>query len=92
MKEERVHLIITGRVQGVFFRASTREQAEKLNLSGWVRNLPDGSVEIQAEGDKESLARFLDWCKSGPPNALVENVETKYINPTGELGSFNIQY
>lgn len=64
MKTEKAHLFIEGKVQGVFFRASAKEQADKLGLNGWVRNLSDGSVEIQVEGEKETLKRFLEWCKT----------------------------
>ena len=92
MEVERVHLIIEGRVQGVFFRASTKEEAEKLEINGWVRNLPGGSVEIQAEGRKENLEQFLKWCHRGPSNAVVSNVDIEYLQPTGEFSTFNIEY
>ena len=92
MEVERAHLIIYGKVQGVFFRASAKEQAERLELNGWVRNLPGGSVEIQAEGSKDKLKEFLDWCSTGPPNADVSNVDIEYLQPTGEFSTFNIQY
>ena len=92
MEVERVHLIIEGKVQGVFFRASTKEQADKLDLKGWVRNLPGGSVEIDAEGTKENLEEFLKWCDTGPPNAIVSNLDIEYLHPTGEFSTFNIKY
>ena len=92
VKVERAHLIIEGRVQGVFFRACAKEQADELKLNGWVRNLPGGLVEIQVEGWKENLERFLDWCHAGSPDAVVTNVSVKYLQPTGEFGSFNIEY
>lgn len=63
---------ISGRVQGVFFRASTKEKAESLRLQGFVRNEPDGSVYAEAEGEEEGLNAFVDWCRHGPPLALVE--------------------
>lgn len=88
---KKAHLIIEGKVQGVFFRASAKEQADRLNLAGWVRNLPEGSVEVQVEGKQDSLDDFLDWCRKGPPNALVTGVELKYLLPSGDLDSFDIK-
>ena len=92
MEVERVHIIIEGRVQGVFFRASAKDQADALKLHGWVRNLPGGSVEIEAEGRKDNIENFLDWCHKGPPNAVVTNIEIEYFRPTGEFSTFNIEY
>jgi len=66
---------VQGRVQGVFFRASTMEMASKLGINGYVKNMPDGSVHIEAEGTEESLQAFVDWCHGGPPNALVTAVD-----------------
>lgn len=88
---KKAHLIIEGKVQGVFFRASAKEQADRLNLAGWVRNIPEGSVEVQVEGKQDNLDDFLDWCHKGPPNALVTNVELKYLQPSGDLDSFDIK-
>jgi acylphosphatase len=68
---------ISGRVQGVFYRASARAEAERLGLSGFVRNEPDGSVYAEAEGEREALDRFVDWCRRGPPQARVERVEVE---------------
>lgn len=65
---------VEGRVQGVFFRASTRCMARGLGLSGWVRNLPDGSVEALFQGPAEAVERALDWCRTGPPDARVDKV------------------
>ncbi|HNP95437.1 MAG TPA: acylphosphatase [Cyclobacteriaceae bacterium] len=72
-----MHLAIrvTGKVQGVFYRASTRDKARSLGLCGFVKNENDGSVYIEAEGDKEKLDQFVNWCKQGPPNARVDKVE-----------------
>ncbi|HRW99480.1 MAG TPA: acylphosphatase [Cyclobacteriaceae bacterium] len=72
-----MHLAIrvTGKVQGVFYRASTRDKARSLGLCGFVKNEDDGSVYIEAEGDKEKLDQFVNWCKQGPPNARVDKVE-----------------
>ncbi|MEM9492762.1 MAG: acylphosphatase [Myxococcota bacterium] len=72
---ERITLRITGRVQGVYYRASARERASALGLSGWVRNRPDGSVELAAEGPSQVLDELVAWCGQGPPAARVEAVE-----------------
>lgn len=91
-KKERVHLIISGFVQGVFFRSNTQEIAKQLGLSGWVRNLPDGKVEILAEGEKEKLERLIEWAKRGPELARVENVEIEWGEYKGEFDDFEIRY
>jgi acylphosphatase len=90
--QRRLWLQVQGRVQGVFFRASTREQAQRLGLAGWVRNLPDGSVEVLAEGEEASLRRLADWCRRGPPGAHVDEVEESWHPATGELSGFSIRY
>ncbi|MEN8259597.1 MAG: acylphosphatase [Pseudomonadota bacterium] len=69
---KRVHIYLSGRVQGVFFRASTKEMADSLGVTGIVRNLPDGRVEIIAEGDTQTVGEFVSWCRKGPPGAGVE--------------------
>ena len=76
---------VSGKVQGVFYRASTRDKARSLGLCGFVKNEADGSVYIEAEGDKEKLEQLVAWCKQGPPNAQVENVETT----EGKLKNFD---
>lgn len=86
----RVHVRVSGRVQGVFFRAKTREQAVSLGLTGWVRNLRDGRVEILAEGSPERVARFLDWCRSGPPRARVEDCRVIEETPLGDFVEFEV--
>ena len=92
MAQARVHLVIRGRVQGVFFRYETQTVARQLGLFGWVKNLYDGSVETIAEGPKEKLEKFIQWCHKGPARAKVESVEIKWENPTGEFKSFTIEY
>lgn len=72
---DRLHLLITGRVQGVGFRFSALEQAVRLDLKGWVRNLPDGRVEAELEGTRDHLDRMLDWAREGPRLALVTDVK-----------------
>lgn len=84
-------MLVSGRVQGVFFRAHTQRKARDLDLSGWVRNLFDGRVELVAEGEEEKIATFLEWVKVGPPLAQVENVEITWSTPQGEQG-FHTRY
>lgn len=77
----RTRVLVSGRVQGVFFRDSTREKAQALGLSGWVRNLPDGTVEAAFEGDEDRVAEMVSWCGDGPPEARVENVSAEDEEP-----------
>jgi len=72
-----ISILISGKVQGVFFRASTKEKADELGITGFVQNQPDGRVYIEAEGDNEKLILFEAWCKHGPPRAIVERAEIK---------------
>ncbi len=88
----RAHVFISGVVQGVFFRATTRDEATRLGLTGWVRNLPDGRVEAVFEGSREAVGRMLQWCARGPPGAEVKSVDTKWEEPTGEFDSFSINW
>lgn len=74
---KHVTIIVTGKVQGVFFRASAKDVADQLNIKGFAQNQPDGSVYIEAEGDEQALANFIAWCKQGPPRAQVTNVEVQ---------------
>lgn len=73
---KHLNIKIFGLVQGVFFRATAKEQSDKLNIKGFAKNLPDGSVYIEAEGEKEDLDRFIHWCHQGPSMAQVKKVET----------------
>jgi acylphosphatase len=84
--EERVHVLISGRVQGVSFRDATRSQAEQLGLSGWVRNTQDGQVEAVFEGDADTVRQMIDWCESGPSSADVEDVSVENEQPEGFSG------
>jgi acylphosphatase len=88
----RVHLVITGRVQGVFYRASTRDEAVRRGLTGWVRNLPDGGVECVAEGEEGALHGLVAWCQEGPPAARVDHVDERWSEARGELASFRVTY
>jgi len=88
---KRAYVRIYGRVQGVWFRANTKEIADKLGLKGWVRNMPDGSVEAVFEGDDENVEKAIEWCHRGPPLARVDRVEVEYEEPKGET-EFRIRY
>lgn len=90
--QQRIHLICRGRVQGVFFRATAQDEARHLGLVGWVRNSPDGTVEIMAEGDLEALRDFQAWCAHGPPHARVTAVEVQSTAATGEFDGFTVRY
>jgi acylphosphatase len=89
---KRVHVTITGMVQGVFFRAKTRNEAIGNNVSGWVRNLPDGRVEAVFEGKAEDVDRVVAWCRIGPSLAAVTNVEMREEAYTGVFTDFSIRY
>jgi acylphosphatase len=80
----RAHVIVTGRVQGVFFRGQTRDRARSLGLGGWVRNNGDGSVEAVFEGDDDRVESMVEWCRRGPAYAEVENVQVAWEDPRGE--------
>ena len=86
---EAVRLFVHGRVQGVFFRASTQKVAEGLGLTGWVKNCSDGSVEIHAEGNKEKLEELVAWCRRGPALASVSDIDLNWIEAEG-LHAFDI--
>jgi len=92
MKKIRVHLIIEGRVQGVWFRESTKRKALSLGVYGWVRNLPDGTVEVVAEGDEDKVRELVKWCHKGPPAAKVTNVKVEEEEYLGEFSSFDVIY
>ena len=87
----RVHLVVEGRVQGVAFRACTADEARSLRVSGWCRNLPDGRVEIEAEGERASVEALVAWCRRGPPAAVVERVAVEWAAWKGELGGFEVR-
>lgn len=89
--KSRVHAIIKGKVQGVFFRAATLEQAKRLGIHGYVKNREDLSVELDAEGNKEQLIQLLQWCQKGPPDAKVESVESEWQTSLCHYSQFTIQ-
>jgi acylphosphatase len=87
----RAHCFVEGRVQGVFFRDSTRRRARALGLAGWVRNLPDGRVEVLAEGEREEVATLVAWLHDGPEFARVERVDATWDAATGEFADFAVR-
>lgn len=87
-----VYIKVHGRVQGVFFRANTQREAQRLNLSGWVRNTSDGGVEIEALGDKASLEKLVAWCRRGPEAARVDKIEISWGESDGVSNGFHIRY
>ena len=92
MVQKRIHIFIAGRVQGVFFRQSTRVMAIKNNVTGLVRNLDDGRVEIIAEGEKQNIDNLVNWCKTGPANSRVDEFELSEENVTDDFENFEVRY
>jgi len=88
----RARVIISGRVQGVFFRMETLKAAQLYGVSGWVRNKADGTVEALFEGDKKSVDLILEWCRKGSPPAKVEKTDVNWKDYTGEFKGFKITY
>lgn len=91
MTVSRVHLYVSGRVQGVFFRQSTKQEADRLGLAGWVRNLDDGRVEAMAQGPREALDAFVAWCRKGPTHAKVTDVAIEWSEASEELVAFTVR-
>jgi len=92
MSETRARLVISGLVQGVWYRAYTQRTARAVGLTGWVRNMPNGSVEAVMEGPRAAIEMAILECRKGPPSSRVENVEIEWEEPTGEFGAFNITH
>ncbi|OUS29236.1 acylphosphatase [Gammaproteobacteria bacterium 45_16_T64] len=90
--KKRIHAIVSGRVQGVYYRASTQKQAKRLGLSGWVQNLPNGNVEFEAEGNTDIVDQLIDWAHEGPALAKVTEVivSTQPLNGTEQ--EFSVRY
>ena len=80
-----------GLVQGVYYRASTVESAGRLGVAGWVRNCPDGSVELEAEGPPAAVEGLLAWCRTGPAGARVSGVDVEWLSPTGSERTFRVK-
>mgnify|MGYP000527067372 CR=1 FL=1 len=87
----RAHLLISGRVQGVTFRASTKSKAESLALKGWVRNTEDGKVEAVIEGEKDKIKKLIDWARQGPTLAKVEDIKIEWEERQNDLEKFQIK-
>jgi len=90
MGQKRIHLVVRGRVQGVYFRASAQREAKRLGLTGWIKNRDDGGVEIVAEGEEDQVKDLLVWAQHGPSTARVEEVDTRWRSYTGEYSEFKI--
>jgi len=88
----RAHVVVTGKVQGVFYRAETAAKARRLNITGWVRNLPDGRVEAVFEGDETNVQKIIDFCRRGPPDAYVVDLDVRRQEWTAEFRNFAIRY
>lgn len=88
----RVHLWVSGRVQGVFFRSTTAEQAKARGLTGWVRNARDGRVEAEVQGPPAAVDQLIDECRAGPPTAQVDDVQVEEIAPVPDERSFSVAH
>jgi len=88
----RVHVYVSGRVQGVFFRAETAKFANRLGICGWVRNTSDGRVEALFEGDREDVEKAVNFCRKGPSEARVRSLDVKWENWKGDFQDFKIRY
>ena len=87
----RAHIVVSGRVQGVLYRSGARQKARELGITGWAHNLIDGRVELMAEGEKEKVEQFAEWCRQGPPLAKVDGVEVANEKYKGEFKGFDIR-
>lgn len=91
--DARLHVLVYGDVQGVFFRAGTVSEARRIGgISGWVRNRPDGAVEVVAEGGRDALEKLLEWCSHGPSGASVSQIKNEWGHPTGEFTGFSVRF
>ncbi len=88
----RLHAVVYGHVQGVNFRAATRRQAYALGVTGWVRNLPDGAVEVMAEGQRSALQQLLNWLHNGPPSARVREVRFTWHDADRAFDGFTVRF
>ena len=87
---KKIHLLISGNVQGVFYRANTKKKAEEFGLTGWVKNTLDNEVEILAEGEEENLKRLIKWCCNGSENAIVEGIKIEWGDCENKFDKFEI--
>ena len=93
MKEKvRAHIIFSGFVQGVFFRANTRKKAKELEVTGWIKNSPSGKVEAVFEGERDRIQKIIEWAKKGPQGAQVDDLELDWQEYRDEFNNFEIKY
>ena len=92
MKQQRVHLLVSGKVQGVFFRQALKVVAKKNNVLGWVKNLKDGCVEAILEGDNKSINSVIEWTSIGPANSRVDDIEVSNEEFKNEFSTFDVLY
>ncbi|MCH7876709.1 MAG: acylphosphatase [Thaumarchaeota archaeon] len=92
MSSKRIRIIVTGKVQGVFFRQALKVMAKKNNVFGWVKNLKDGRVEAVLEGAEEKVSRLVEWSHGGPANARVEDIEIHNEKFSGKFSKFDVLY
>ena len=90
--QKRINITVFGKVQGVFFRASVCQKAKEFNIAGCVKNQPDNSVKIIAEGKKDNLEKLIKWCYNGPKNAIIKKVEIEWKEALNEFQDFEIRY
>ena len=90
MATKRVHVLIKGRVQGVYFRAAAQREAKRLGITGWVKNRPDGAIELMAEGEEDAIRELTSWANHGPSAARVDSVDVRWRGYTGEFPEFSI--
>jgi len=88
----RVHIVVSGRVQGVFFRAKTQEKAKDLGVTGWVKNLSEDRVEAVFEGERAKVEQMVEWAKKGPSGAIVNDLDLSWEEYRGEFTNFEIRY
>jgi acylphosphatase len=90
--KRRAHVLVSGRVQGVYYRSNAEDVARGLGLTGWIRNRPDGNVEAVFEGEEKAIEDMIAWCHKGSPSSRVDKVEVAWETPTGEFTYFRIAY
>lgn len=88
----RAHVMVSGRVQGVYFRSYAADEARALGITGWVRNVAGGRVEAVFEGEEDAVRKMVEWCRTGSPSSRVDNVEVSCGEATGEFASFSVAY
>jgi len=86
----KVHITLSGRVQGVAFRYNAKIMADKLGVKGWIKNLPGGEVEAIIEGNRDMVTQMIEWCKKGPRMAIVEDIKIGWLSYTGEFKRFTV--